>query len=502
MKRLLILFPVLIVFAFATFTQAQVANNTALVGTVLDSSGSAVVGAKATAVEESTGVVYPGTTNAQGYYSIKFIPPGTYDITVEQTSFSKLTKTGTIVPIDQAVRTYFSLKAGSETQTVTVSASTPPIQTDDATIGETFDTKAVQDLPLMGHNALEIAATASNVTIGPSSGYNNVPPGEDFIGAGQREIQSSMTLDGVSIMNNLITTAPARPSSDMISEVQMQSGNYPAQYGSYLGLHVNLVSKSGTNDLHGSVYDYIQNTVFNAHDFFDAPGSPKLINHYNQYGFALGGPVYFPKLYNGRNRTFFFGSWEKLNQVSESTGIASTLTSAERAGDFSAIGVPITDPFTGLLYPNNQIPASELNSPDGLISQKLEKYMTLPNLSGVQNNLQSSFPNNIVITQTLDRVDENIGDKNRLYFRYHWQNITVVNGSNFPTNASYGPTKSRNYAIGYTRILKPNLVNDFRVGLNTVLSNSLDYFAVNGPKDAGTALGIPGFNSDTVYGNP
>ena len=119
----------------------------------------------------------------------------------------------------------------------------------------------------MGHNALEVAATASNVTIGPSSGYNGVPPGEDFIGAGQREIQSSMTLDGVSIMNNLITTAPARPSSDMISEVQMQSGNYPAQYGSYLGLHVNLVSKSGTNDLHGAVYDYIQNTALNAHDF-------------------------------------------------------------------------------------------------------------------------------------------------------------------------------------------------------------------------------------------
>ena len=363
MKRLLILCPVLIVFAFATFTQAQVANNTALVGTVLDSSGSAVVGAKVTAVEESTGVVYPGTTNAQGYYSIKFIPPGTYDITVEQTSFSKLTKTGTIVPIDQAVRTDFSLKAGSETQTVTVSASTPPIQTDDATLGETFDTKAVQDLPLMGHNALEIAATASNVTIGPSSGYSNVPPGEDFIGAGQREIQSSMTLDGVSIMNNLITTAPARPSSDMISEVQMQSGNYPAQYGSYLGLHVNLVSKSGTNDLHGAVYDYIQNTALNAHDFFDHQEAPKPINHYNQYGFDLGGPVYFPKLYNGRNRTFFFASWEKLNQISEYTGIASTLTSAERNGDFSAVGVPITDPFTGLPYPNNQIPASELNSP-------------------------------------------------------------------------------------------------------------------------------------------
>jgi hypothetical protein len=481
---------------------AQVANNTALVGTVLDSSGSAIAGAKVTAAEESTGVVSPGTTNAEGFYSIKFIAPGTYDITVEQTGFNKLTKTGTIVPIDQAVRTDFSLKVGSETQSVSVSASTPPIQTDDASIGETFDTKAVQDLPLVGHNALEIAATASNVTIGPSSGYSGVPPGEDFIGAGQREIQSSMTLDGVSIMNNLITTAPARPSSDMISEVQMQSGNYPAQYGSYLGLHVNLVSKSGTNDLHGAVYDYIQNTALDAHDFFDPPGSPKLINHYNQYGFDLGGPVYFPKLYNGRNKTFFFASWEKLNQISESTGIISTLTPAERTGDFSAAGVAITDPFTGQPYPNNQIPASELASPSAMISQTLEKYMLLPNLSGVQNNLQNSFPNNLVITQTLDRVDENIGDKDRLYFRYHWQDITILQGANFPTNASYGPTHSRNYAVGFTHIFRPNLVNDFRIGLNTVLSDSLDYFAVNGPKNAGTALGIPGFNSDTQYGNP
>jgi hypothetical protein len=489
-------------FLFAASLSAQVANNTSLVGTVLDPAGSALAGAKVSAVDESTKVVYPGTTNAQGYYSIKFIPPGTYDITIEQAGFARTTKTGTVVPIDQAVRTDFALKVGAETDSVTVSASTPPISTDDATLGETFDSKAVQDLPLIGHNALEIAATASNVTIGPSSGYNGVPPGEDFIGAGQREIQSSITLDGVSIMNNLITLAPARPSSDMISEVQIQSGNYPAQYGSYLGLHVNLVSKSGTNDLHGGVYDYIQNTALNAHQFFDAPGSPKLIEHYNQYGFDLGGPVYLPKLYNGRNRTFFFASYEKLNQISQSSSIASSLTPAERAGDFSAAGVTITDPSTGLPYPNNMIPAAELNTPSALIAQKLEAYMTPPNLTGVQNNLQNSYPNNLAIKQTLDRVDENIGDKNRLFFRYHWQDISVVGGANFATNASYGPTNTRNYALGYTRILTPNLVNDFRIGLNTVISNNLDYFAVNGPKDAGTALGIPGFNSDTLYGNP
>ena len=370
MKRLFVLCAVLttvtVIVALATSMCAQVANNTALVGTVVDSAGSAIAGAKVTAVEESTGVVYPGTTSAQGYYSIKFIPPGTYDITVEQTSFTKLTKTGTIVPIDQAVRTDFTLKVGSETQSVTVSASTPPIPTDDATLGETFNTEAVQDLPLIGHNALEIAATASNVTIGPSSGYYGVPPGEDFIGAGQREIQSSMTLDGVSIMNNLITLAPARPSSDMISEVQMQSGNYPAQYGSYLGLHVNLVSKSGTNDLHGAVYDYIQNTALNAHQFFRCNGqSRSRLSITTNTGSIWAARSIFRNSITAGTRPSSSAPTRNLIRYRSLRALLRRLRRRRRLEIFPPIGVPITDPSTGQLYPNNQIPASELNSPAG-----------------------------------------------------------------------------------------------------------------------------------------
>jgi hypothetical protein len=506
-------------------SNAQVANNTTLVGNVVDAAGLPVGSAKVTAVNEDTKVVYPGTTDAAGYYSIAFIAPGTYDITVEQSGFATLTQTGKIVPIDQAVRTDFKLTVGSTSTSVTVSASSPPISTDDATLGETFDTKAVEDLPLIGHNALEVAATASNVMIGPSSSYSGVPPGEDFIGAGQREIQNSLSLDGVSIMNNLISLAPARPSSDMISEVQMQSGNYSAQYGSYLGLHINMVSKSGTNNIHGAFYDYIQNTALNAHQFTDPVGSPKQIQHYNQYGFDLGGPVYIPKVYSGRDKTFFFASYEKINQVQQSSGISSTLTQAERNGDFSALGgydsasgqcVPnngvqicLFDPTTGQYYPGNIIPAAELSTPAAKISQALESYMLLPtpNLAGAtqngtQNNILEYFPSNLTISQTLDRVDENIGEHVRLFARYHWQNINIFGGSIFPSSASYGPTNSRNTAIGYTHIISPRLVNDFRIGLNTVISNSLDYFAVNNLPDAGTKLGIPGFDSDTKYGNP
>src|SRR5579859_1134805 len=305
---------------------AQVANNTALVGSVLDPSGRPVGNARVSAVNTDTRVAVRATSDNDGYYSIAFILPGKYDITVEADGFEKLTKTGQIVAMNESRRTDFDLRVGSTTESVSVTAGSPPISTDDATLGETFDTKTVEDLPLIGHNALEAAATASNVMIGPTSSYLGVPPGEDFIGAGQREIQNCLNLDGVTIMNSLISLAPARPSTDMISEVQMQSGNYSAQYGSYLGLQVNLVSKSGTNQLHGALYDYVQNTALNAKQFVDPVGTPTEVQHYNQYGFGVGGPVYVPHIYDGHDKTFFFGSFEKIRQVQELGGLVSTLT--------------------------------------------------------------------------------------------------------------------------------------------------------------------------------
>ena len=509
------------------FLRSQVANNTSLVGTVIDPTGSVISGSKVTAIEEATKVKSTVVTNGEGYYAITFIQPGTYDITVEQSGFIKLTKTGVVVPVDQAVRTDFSLLVGSTDTSITVTASTPPMSTDDANLGETFETKQVEDLPVQGHNALEVAALASNVIIGSKTSYSGNPPGVDFIGAGQRETQNELTLDGVSIMNNLGNVTPARPGTDMISEVQMQSGNYPAQYGSYLGVHVNMVSKGGTNNYHGVVYDYIKNTALDAHNFFDTATTKKAPLNYNQWGFTLGGPVMIPKLYNGRNKTFFFGSYEKLNQKALSPGTSTVMTAAMESGDFSALGsytdidpnnktctgTCLTDPATGKYYafptsgPNagksNQVPASELSTGAALIAKKYEAYVPLPNVSGTSSNLNNVyFPNTLFIAQTLERVDENIGDKVKLFFRFHWQDLTYANGNQVPVAGGYGPANSRNYAFGYTHILTPTLVNDFHIGLNEFTTDSLNYWYVNGLKNAGTALGIPGFNYDTTDNMP
>jgi hypothetical protein len=493
-----------------------------LVGTVVDPSGRAVAGAQVRAVDEATKVTYTGTTNASGYYSIQFIQPGTYDLTVDGSGFKTEKITGVPVPIDIAVRSDFGLKVGSAVETVSISADVPPMATDDASLGETFATNQVQDLPVQGHNALEFAALASNVIIGSKTSYSGNPPGLDFIGAGQRETQNALSLDGVSIMNNLGNEAPARPSSDMISEVQMQSGNYSAQYGAYLGLHVNLASKYGTNDLHGDVYDYVKNTALDARNFTDCTNlakclpnrslTPKAVLNYNQYGFTLGGPVYIPKLYNGHNKTFFFGSYEKLNQKQQATGTSTVLTPLMRKGNFSELGTfdPVTGactkgcidhPFTTTPYAGNIISPSDLATASAAIAQKYISYIPPTNVSGVTNNLTGNYPNSLYIAQTLDRVDENIGENIRLFARYHWQNLTFGNGSVVPVSAGYGPGNSRNGAIGYTHILTPRLVNDFHFGFNKFVTDALNYWYANGIQGAGTALGIPGFNYDTTDGN-
>ena len=182
------------------------ANQTALVGTVTDQSGSVVPNAKVTGRNVATNVEYTGTTNAEGFYSIPYINPGTYDISVEAPGFSKVTTKGVIVTVNLSVRTDTTLKVGSTAAEISVSASTPAISTDDALLGETVSQQQVRDLPINGRQAIQLAATASNIVVNGTALTGN-PPGNRASGAGTRSITNSISLDGISIMNNLITTA-------------------------------------------------------------------------------------------------------------------------------------------------------------------------------------------------------------------------------------------------------------------------------------------------------
>jgi hypothetical protein len=480
---------------------AQLATTTALVGTVSDAKGAMIAEVKVTAVNTGTSETYSALTNEQGNYNIQFVRPGTYNLTLEKSGFQRFQKTGIVVEENQMVRNDATLAVGSLSQSVTVQAEAAVIKTEDASVSENITTRQVSELPLNGRDPMHLAITTAGVFQGQKAA-NGVPPGEDFIGAGTREIQNEMSLDGISIMNNLITTTPSRPMVEAIQEVQIQTGTYSAQYGAYLGVHINMITKSGTNDLHGAVLEFVRNNIFDARPYFLPATSSQPPLRQNQFGFELDGPIVIPKLYNGRNKTFFMGSYEGLRQIRSTTSTAALLTPQMFTGDFSQYTAKaIVNPLTGQAFPGNIIPASLLSP----YTTQLQKYYPKPNLPGVGvggNNYATSLANNNNTDQTVDRLDQNLGDKSRFFFRYQRQQETILVGAANPTNATNGPVYLSNYDIGYTQILSPTLVNDMRFGRNYFNTATLNYFAVNNLKSAGADLGIPGFNGDVIGNNP
>ena len=489
MKKLLT-----IAAALSACAWAQLTSTTSLVGRVSDASGVSVGGAAVSALNTGTAEALSTVTNAEGQYEFLFVKPGTYDITVKQAGFDTFTLTRIPVSTNQVVRNDVALKIGQVSENISVTADVPPINTEDASLTETLSTKTTAELPLNSRNALRLALTIPTVLPGRKSPGGNPGGGEGYIGAGTREIQNNISMDGVSIMNNLITTATLRPSVDAIQEFQVQTGTYPAQYGGYMGVQINVITKSGTNQLHGTAFEFLRNDALDARNFFARRDLVKAPLRQNQFGFALTGPVVIPKLYDGHNRTFFLLNYEALRNKQATPGISTALTEPMRRGDFSAITTPIIDPFAPgrAAFQGNIIPISRL-SPQAL---KALQYMPLPTQAGVTNNYNVNVPSSNDGNQTIDRVDQSIGQKVRLFFRYALGNTDLLNGNPNPNNGYTQPVRDRNFVIGYTHTLSPNIVNDARFGRESVSIDSLNFFNTADKAGAGTALGIPGFTTD------
>jgi hypothetical protein len=504
-KKILVCFAVLLC---AITGRAQVANNTSLVGTVTDPSGGVVAGAKVTAINEGTKVTYPGTTNAEGYYAIPFLLPGTYDVSVEVPGFQKTVTKGIIVTVNVAVRSDASLKVGSENTEVTISADNPPLSTDDALLGETVNQQQVQDLPTVGRQALQLAATASNIVINGTALTGN-PPGNRASGAGTRSITNSISLDGISIMNNLTSTAFIVPNTDALDAVQTQNGNYTAQYGDYLGVHINEVTKSGTNKFHGTGYDYIQNDGFNARSWLQAKTVPNSQLRYNLFGGVVSGPIW-------KDKAFFLGSYEGLRQHGATSTTGTVLTARMRTGDFgelctggfvgglcqgtiSTTNKQLINPVTHVAYANNIIPVDP-------ISAKVLPYLATPTQTGYSLanpiNWQGNLPTAINTNANLERVDYKLNDKINLFARYAQQSVSNFSQAINLANTAYTTSRGRNGAFGYTHIITPKLVNDLHLGFNVVYTQIVNQQYQTGATNAGSALGIPGFTADVDSGNP
>ncbi|WP_321470040.1 TonB-dependent receptor [uncultured Paludibaculum sp.] len=477
---------------------AQLATTTSLVGNVIDTSGAAVPGTTITAVNADTKDTYSATTNNEGFYRIEFVKIGSYMITAKHDGFAVMRTAGVVVQSNQTVRTDFSLAVGQVTEQVDVMATTPPIATDDSSRREVIAQRSIAELPLNGRDPLQLAITTPGVIQG-LKGTKDTPPGEAFIGAGTREIQNSISLDGISVVNNLITITPFHPSPDSIQELEVQTGTYSAQYGAYLGAHLNLITKGGTNSLHGAVFEFLRNDKLDARNYFLPATSRKTPLRQNQFGFEVDGPVYLPKLYDGRNRTFFMADYEALRNTMSSSALDSVLTAKMRQGDFSEISTQLVDPLNNKApFAGNLIPSSRL-APQ---AQKVLAYMPAANRAGTAQNLAASFPNLDRFNQNIDRVDHNLSNSARLYFRYAQQLEDIFTGNINPSAATTIPVTLRNWVTAYTQVLGPRMVNDFRMGRMSMSTNSLNYWYVNGLTSAGSDLGIPGFDGDVKYNNP
>jgi hypothetical protein len=334
--------------------------------------GAVVTGASVTIRNPETGYAKTVRTGSEGAFLFPGTPVGSYEIVVEKPGFSRYVQSGITLAVNQVANVPVTLKVGDISQQVTVSADAELVNTQAATVAQVVDTQRIIDLPLNGRQpqALLFSVAGALDETGKYCLVNcqgGVYPGEQDAnvgGGGPRSVNFQM--NGAGHNDTYLNTNLPFPNPDAVQEFAVQTDNLSAQYGLGAGAVVNIITKSGTNQLHGSAFEFVRNGDMNARNFF-APKQDTLKR--NQYGGSIGGPILKDKL-------FFFGTYQgtPIRQAAQGK-ISFVPTAAERAGDFSAISTQLKDPASGTLFPNNQIPVSQFSAP----SQALLGKIPLPN---------------------------------------------------------------------------------------------------------------------------
>lgn len=461
-------------------------------GTITDPSGSAVGGVQVQVTNQDTGEQRTATSQDNGTYIIPQLPPGRYSVTVEKQGFAKETQSNVQLLVNQNATLDFKLSVAAVSETVEVTGAPPQLNTTNATLQDVVQHQQIVDLPLNGRNFTQLTLLtpgAAPQESGQQSAFT-VKQGAGAISpsvAGQRGQQNNFTMDGL-LNNNIYTdTWAISPPPDALQEFNVQTHITDAQFAISSGANINIVSRSGTNEFHGDVWEFFRNDVLDARNFFDAKKPPY---RQNQYGVAFGGPVILP-YFNGRNSTWFEGYWEGFRSVQSLNNFASVPTQAMRNGDFSSVlgsqigtdslGRPIyqneifdpntsrTDPTNAANilrdpFPGNTIPTSRLNPTTLAV---LQKYYPLPNLNvaaGVLPNYQWAGGNNTSSDQTGIRIDHRFGDNDTIFGRYNRSNATLLRPEGLPTYNQSLLNYAQTVALGYTHLFSPTVVFNVHYG--------------------------------------
>src|SRR3954470_17769353 len=338
-RVLRVLVVALMVSGLAALLQAQV-DTGSITGTITDPSGAVVSGAKVTPVNQGTGASLTTTTTSDGVYKFSPVRVGTYKLDATSQGFQTTTQTGVVVNIGSNVALNFSLKPGSQTETIEVTSSAPVLQNQDASVGQVVEQREVNNLPLNGRNFTFLAQLVQGVNSPQSDTRGNAASGA-FSANGFRPAQNNYMLDGIDNNSDTVdflngTNYVVLPPVDAIQEFKVQTSDFSAEYGRSGAAVLNATIKSGTNSFHGAAWEFLRNDKLDAADYFEnAGGVPKGALRQNQFGFTAGGPVIIPKVFNGRNKVFFFGDYEGFRRVQGTILTGTVPTTAERASGYT-----------------------------------------------------------------------------------------------------------------------------------------------------------------------
>ena len=426
-------------------------------GTVMGPDGAVIPKATITIRNTGNGQTRATTTNASGEYLAPLLPPGTYDISTEVAGFQKVQKTGIQLQVNENSRIDFRLQLSSVQESVTVQTEASLVDTQDAAVKQVVNEKQIVDLPLNGRSFRTLGLTAPGVAdMAQNSNLSSRGGGIDIVGA--KDIQNNFLLDGFD--NNDPTTGETMtfPTIDSIQEFAIEGANYGADVGFASGGIVTLVTRSGTSQYHGDLFEFLRNTDLDGRNFFALTPPPL---HRNQFGGTFGGHI--PKT----KRVFFFGGYESTIDHEGVTQSGTVPTPLERSGNFSQLSTPIINPLTGQPFQGNIIPGNMINLIGANIANLL---LPAPSTNGLTGNYVSapSVPNNLQVSSL--RVDFAQSEKNTYFARWsqYWQTTTDTSTGAFPV--VYNQLIKHNYDIGgeWTHVFGPRTVQEFRVGYGHV----------------------------------
>ena len=529
--------------ACALFAQRDLST---LAGTITDTSGGAVAGANVTITEVSTGQVYTILTNSLGEFVRPALKPSTYTVSVSASGFKKAEQKDVLLTAGERTGITITLTVGDINQTVEVAAVAPLLQTESTQVGADLNTKMVTDVPLGGTRNLTYLARLSPGVVPAEQGARDSANGGFSANGVRSNGQNNFLLNGVDNNINTIdflnqTAYAIGPSIDAVSEISIQTNGYNAEYGRAAGGVINVTLKSGTNQLHGSLFEYLQNTDLDANTWTaNRAGQPRGPFRQNQFGASAGGPI-------KKNRLFMFGDYQGT-RIADSGGSYPNLgysgytqvpTAAMRVGDFSSLlgpsytgtdvnGLPITigkgmvyDPASTTYQTNSagfQIPVSRTPFPGNIIPTsrfdpawaKLMQLYPSPNQAIITGNQPTNdyfynTPGALTTDQGDGRVDYRLSDKDSIFGSLSWSNTSKSDGVPFPGPLDGSPFNgageidlSRNAQISYTRVWSPSLVTETRVGFTRLVTSRI---GANPGVDLFKQFGIGGYDPTGAAAN-